>query len=593
MLAYNTPKIHARHGRCKAMSSLSNIPLFSGLSDDARAELEHHTTLHRYEAGTVVVRRGDVGRNLYVVASGRVRVLTEDTGKSASIFMGPGEAFGEMSLLGSSPTSASVVADTPTGIFRIRGDIFHKLFANEPSFRQRVAELLAQRLRIRTSHASYVPTCLLVGLSATFSPKLPEAIKSALDRYVPIFPASRMIGDQQEVDAIGTEIDLWRASNSHEVFLVFVPHGSLPRLQEYLREDDAVVIIESDQRTTELTGLLAARKIDVSIVRVGSAIDRLAQPDEMWSRVLSDLEIERAAIGPIVPRETPEIDALARWMTRRSIGVALGAGAARGLAHLGFLRVLEKAAVPIDFAAGSSIGGIVALLYAMHGSAERAYQMAKSTMGSNRLIRDVSWIPRTSLFRGRKVRRNAERITAGLLMRDLKIPALAVSADLVSGRQAVLDCGSVATAAVATAAIPGVFPIVSQGNTCLVDGGLVSLVPVASLKRHRCGLKIAVNVQPDFGIDENADRAVLYKSLAGVFSIGSVITRAWELLGAAHGVSECAAADIVIRPRVEGKSGNDFDSFEHFVGQGEIATTESIELITSEVSRVLRPRAHR
>jgi NTE family protein len=575
------------------MSSLLNIPLFAGLGDNARVELEHRATLHRYEAGAVLVRRGDVGTDLYVVATGRLCVLTEDTGKSASIFMGPGEAFGEMSLLGSSPTSASVVADTPTAIFRIPSDFFHKLFANEASFRQSVAELLAQRLRIRTSHASYVPTCLLVGLPATFPPRLPEAIKSALDRYVPLFSASRIIGDQQDVDAIGMQIDLWRASNSHEVFLLFAPHGSIARLQEYLREHDAVVIIESERRTTELTDLFDARKIDVSVARVGSAIDRLAQPDEIWSRALPDSEVERAAIGPFEPREAPQIDALARWMTRRSIGVALGAGAARGLAHLGFLRVLEQAAVPIDFAAGSSIGGIVALLYAMHGSAERAYQMAKSTIGSNRLIRDVSWIPRTSLFRGRKVRRNAQQITGGLLMRDLKVPALAVAADLVSGRQAVLDRGLVAAAAVATSAIPGVFPIVSQGNMCLVDGGLVSLVPVAMLKRHRCGLKIAVNVQPDFGTDESADRALLHKSLAGVFSIGSVITRAWELLGAAHGASECAAADIVIRPRVEGTSGNDFDSFEHFVSQGEIAARQSIELITSEVSRVLRPRVQR
>jgi NTE family protein len=575
------------------MSSLTNIPLFEGLSGDARAELEHHTTLHRYESGTVVVRRGDVGRNLYVVASGRVRVLPVDTGKSTSIFMGPGEAFGEMSLLGSSPTSASVIADTPAAIFHTPADIFHRLFSNEPAFRQRVAELLAQRLRIRTSHGSYVPTFLLVGLPATSPAKFPAALSLALERYVPVFPASRIVGNQQEIDAIGMEIDVWRASNSHEVFVVFALHSGLARLQEYLREGDAVVILESDQRTTDLSDMFGARKIDVSIVRVGGAINRLPQPDEIWSRALSDLEIERAAIVPIVPKETPEIDALARWMTRRSIGVALGAGAARGLAHLGFLRVLEKAAVPIDFAAGSSIGGIVALLYAMHGSAERAYQMAKSTIGSNRLIRDVSWIPRTSIFRGRKVRRNAHQIAAGLSMRDLKVPALAVAADLVSGRQAVLDRGSVATALVATAAIPGVFPLVTCGNSCLVDGGLVSLVPVALLKRHRCGLKIAVNVQPDFGIDGDADRSELQKSLAGGFSIGSVITRAWELLGAAHGVSECAAADIVIRPRVDGKSGNDFDSFEHFVGQGELAAMESIELITSEVEKVLRPRVPR
>jgi hypothetical protein len=65
------------------------------------------------------------------------------------------------------------------------------------------------------------------------------------------------------------------------------------------------------------------------------------------------------------------------------------------------------------------------------------------------------------------------------------------------------------------------------------------------------------------------------------------------MLGAAHGVSECAAADIVIRPRVDRTSGSDFDSFEHFVGQGELAAMESIELITSEVNRVLRPRVHR
>jgi NTE family protein len=575
------------------MASLSNIPLFVGLSGDARAELEQHTNLHHYEAGAVVIRRGDVGTDLHVVASGRVRLLPEDTGNSASIFMGPGEAFGEMSLLSSSPTSASVVADTPAAIFLTPADIFHKLYANEPEFRHRVAELLVQRLRIRTSHVSDAPTCLLVGLPATVSPRLPVALKLALDHYVSVFPASRIVCDPQEVDAIGMEIDAWRASNSQEVFVIFAPHSSVARVQEHFQEHDAVVIIESGRRTTDLSATLDARNIDVCVVRVGDAIDRLAQPDEIWSRTLSDVEIERAASSPFVPCDTPQIDALARWMTRRSIGVAMGAGAARGLAHLGFLRVLEEAAVEIDFVVGSSIGGIVALLYAMHGSAEKAYQMARATIGSNRLIRDVSWIPRTALLRGRRIRRNAQEITAGLEMRDMKMPALAVAADFVSGQQVLLDRGSIATALVATAAIPGVLPLVKRGDTYLADGGLVSLVPVALLNRHRCGLKIAVNVQPDFGADESAAQAKLHKSLAGPFSLGSTITRAWDLLGAAHGASECAAADIVIRPRVNGRSGNDFDAFEHFVDQGKLAAIQNIERIRSAANRVLRPRMQR
>jgi NTE family protein len=520
---------------------------------------------------------------------GTVSVRPASGQREFAIVLGPGEVFGEMSLLSGAPVSAAVVAERESQVYLVAADIFDRLFADEPAFRKGVADLLAERLRLRTSRRDGVPTCVLIGLPPSAN-ALRRALVRAVDHYAPVVETSRFGVGARGADALASEIDSWRASaHVGEVCVAALPARSIGELQAHMRPGDAVLLVDDGTSPPDLAS--GDRSIsDVATVRVGIAAHRPAKANEVWSYRLEDAELTVAEdVSEWSAQATPVLDAIARWITRRTIGIALGAGAARGFAHLGVLGVLDAAGVPIDCLSGSSIGGIVALLYAMSGSAEAAYDLARLTLGSSELIRDVSIIPRSAVFRGDKVRRSAERISAGKHLPDLTRPALTVAADLITGERVVLDRGLVASAFLATAAIPGIFPPVKAGEHWLVDGALVNRVPVDLLDRWRCGLKIAVNVT-DVKAEGTELHAELRRAMNSRFGLARVIARSWELLGLAHGAAEAQAADIVVTPRTHLLSGHDFGAISSFVAAGRAATEQELPSILEAVKRVVRPR---
>ena len=568
-------------------TTLADIPLFAGLSDAAKAEAQSTCALREYGAGDVILKPGEIGEFLYAIAMGAVSVIPA-AGQLAFV-LGPGEVFGEMSLLSRAPVSAEVIAARESRIYVITARTFEKLFADEPAFRKGITDLLARRLRLRTSNKERTPTCVLVGLASVPS-ALPKVLVRAVNYYAHV-AETRLVALGEGIEALGSEIDTWRASaNAGEICIAALPAGRLDELPTHTRPGDAVLLVEDGTRLSDVD-LPGDWKIDIATVRVGDATRRPASANEVWSYRLEDAEIAAATVAmEWSPRTAPVLDSIARWIARRTIGIALSAGSARGFAHIGVLGVLDAAGVSVDCLSGSSMGGIVALLYAMSGSADGAYGLARSTLGSNEMIRDVSIFPRSALLRGRKVRRSAERVSTGKYFPDLTRPALVVTADLVTGQRIVLDRGRVASALVATAAIPGVLPPVKTADYWLVDGALVSRVPVDLLARWRCGLKIAVNVVSDAKVEGTDLHAELRRAMNGLFGLGRVITRSWELLGASQGAAEAQAADIVVRPHTHLLSGHDFGAIESFISEGRTAAERELPDILDAVRTLVRPR---
>ena len=117
------------------MKLLTEIGLFAGLSDAAKAEVECRSELRTYSKGEIVLRRGELGRYFYAITKGTVSVHPASDEHDVAILLGPGEIFGEMALLSNSPVSATVVAGRDSEIYAIANRTFDMLFANEPSFR--------------------------------------------------------------------------------------------------------------------------------------------------------------------------------------------------------------------------------------------------------------------------------------------------------------------------------------------------------------------------------------------------------------------------------------------------------------------------
>jgi len=261
----------------------------------------------------------------------------------------------------------------------------------------------------------------------------------------------------------------------------------------------------------------------------------------------------------------------------KKVGLALGGGAARGLAHIGVLEVLEKEGIPVDMIAGTSAGAAVGALYAQGNSAARVKELALDT-GWRRLVSLIDLaLPRSGFIEGTKIKNLLRSIMGDINFSQLKIPLSCVATDIRSGEEVVISDGPVLEAVRASISIPVIFTAVKRGDRYLVDGGLVNPVPVSTVRKMGAELVIAVNVIPPMGV-----RLQLAKETKppGIFQsmLHSFYIATYSLVR-----SNLAGADIVIEPKLPHIGYGDFHRISDSIAQGEIAAQELIEKIKQQL----------
>jgi NTE family protein len=178
------------------------------------------------------------------------------------------------------------------------------------------------------------------------------------------------------------------------------------------------------------------------------------------------------------------------------ISVALGGGGARGLAHIGVLKVLEREGVRIRGLAGTSIGGIIGAAYAAGYGPERIQALAGSA-SIRELLRGRPQGP--GLMGIDRVEEFLHSILEERTFADLRLPFAVTAADLNSGEEVVLREGVVAHAVLATIALPGIFPPQVMGDQRLIDGGALDPVPVRPARQLGGGPVVASVLSPARG----------------------------------------------------------------------------------------------
>jgi len=177
------------------------------------------------------------------------------------------------------------------------------------------------------------------------------------------------------------------------------------------------------------------------------------------------------------------------------IGLALGGGGARGLAHIGVLKVLEREGIAVDMLAGTSMGGVIAAGYAAGLDTvyleEEALRMSRWRNLLPLLDRSL---PGLGLVKGTRVREYLIQHLGDKTFAELGVPLALVAVDLLIGEEVALSCGRVADAVRATISLPGVMAPVGLGERLLVDGGLLNNVPADVVRRMGADVVIAVDV---------------------------------------------------------------------------------------------------
>jgi NTE family protein len=301
---------------------------------------------------------------------------------------------------------------------------------------------------------------------------------------------------------------------------------------------------------------------------------------------------------PAPPQQsTPVAEAKPAPSTRPKIGVALEGGGALGEAHIGVLKWFEEHHIPIDYLAGTSMGGLVGGMYATGKPANQLQEIVRTAnwpllLGGGTPYEDLSFrrkedaraVPNSvqvglkhgaalppGLNTGHQINLLIDRETIDysniLSFDDLPIPFRCVSTELISGQAYVFQSGSLSDAMRATISIPGVFAPVRQGDKIFVDGGMVDNLPTDVVRKMGADVVIAIHLELS---------PASAKEIQGAFS---VLGRSVALVIAETEIRGMAGADLIVKADMEEFSSTDYQKTEQLIQRGYDGAQEKAQIL--------------
>jgi NTE family protein len=263
----------------------------------------------------------------------------------------------------------------------------------------------------------------------------------------------------------------------------------------------------------------------------------------------------------------------ARHLAGLSVGVALGAGSARGYAHVGVLRVFDRLKLPVDYIAGTSIGGAVAAMFALgHPPAEIATKLAAAGDAVFRLT-----LPTRGMLSNASLQKQMRAIGGNSRIEDLPMPLALTATDLISRREVVFRSGLLWPAVMASVTIPGVYPAQMMGEYTLVDGGLSNPVPASVVAAMGADVVIAVKL---LGHGVRGPQDVESVEPRGVPpSVLEVMMRSFEIVQSHVPASASDVATVVVAPEFDAGRGLGLRNFRdgmRYIENGERAAEASL-----------------
>ena len=465
--------------------------IIESLDRSALADLEASFEWYGVCGGTILFQEGDAAHDAFVLVAGRLGVYLEaELGARLTAQIGPGELVGEMALISGEPRSATVVALRDSEVVRIPRQAVERLMGTSPQLMLYVVRLLVDRLR------------------RSQRPSLPQATKTLAFIPVDDEPLEQDFADriQKGFSTLSVRVGLIGSVNSqlsaeaiaaieeqHDLVLYLGDRRCSAWSSRCLRQADHVVFVadadykpdaDTDTQISDVRRL--HRAADLMLLNKADAIE----PDgaTRWLGRLSPDRIFHARGG-----NSADYARVARLTTGRAVGLVLSGGGARGFAHVGAIRALEAAGIPIDLVGGTSMGAVVGCGVAAGRSTQEIAARLRSGFVETNPVNDYT-LPLFSLVRGRKMARLLREHCGDRVIENLWKNFFCISSNLSTGKVSLHQQGLVWRALRASTAIPGVVPpFIDQGQV-LVDGGIMNNFPADIMSSQARGMVVGVDV---------------------------------------------------------------------------------------------------
>jgi predicted acylesterase/phospholipase RssA/CRP-like cAMP-binding protein len=491
-------------------AAASASPLLQRMSVELRSSFLARLKTEQVASGATLMLAEETGDALYLIVSGRLRVLSRESGGAAIAELGRGDTVGEASLMTGERRSASVVALRDSLVARLDRDRFRELIEAFPLEMMAVfAGQMAQRSReaaSRTGRSDRPPASMaLLALTAgveveTFSRRFAGELKT-FGEVLAVSSATPAVRAAQPGSDGGLVAWLNDQESSYRQVLYEADHDDSRWTQRCVRQADRVYLIAEAQAdptvvAAHMFDLIpqhaaanSGKEFDLVLLHAGG--DAMPQGTATW----------RAAFPGVRTHHHVRLDRdddfarMARAANHRLVGLTLGGGFALGIAHVGVIRAMRELNVPIDCVGGTSMGAVIAAECALGFAYEPMLDVIVNGCAAS--LKGDYTLPVVAFLSGAKLGRTLGKYLEHLCVEDFWLPYFSISASLRYASMRVHDRGDALRSVLASCRAPGMFPPLPWGDDLLVDGGLVNNIPADVMRGFVPGGTVfAVDVSP-------------------------------------------------------------------------------------------------
>ena len=503
-----------------------------GLSNDEVQLVTEAVEWVEYESGDVIFSQDDPGDSMLLVAEGRSKITVTQTDGSEKFvdYLNVGEHFGEMAILTGQDRAVTMVAVMDTKMLELNRPQFQQLLRKVPQLANNVSRALGYRLRRETTGKKMRSVSRVIGIInssdhandiAMYERTVSQLAAAFDDQSVPI----RIVTDNANAIAnhkpthvseiprnmTPTAKAQWvhqRLSEeiSHEGHtLVCLSNADTESLNRILVQCEQLFWLsapwKASEARTKLATLLRSEKQLEAKIHWGWMLPEGFKPENIPPSPANlpqpDFKIVVGRSGAPSRLERMSISRLLRFIRKTRLGLALGGGAARGLAHLGVLKAFEAEGIYFDTIAGTSAGALMAVPYAYGVSPDECTEAFRRDLTPGWLFRHLpkgnEWY---MLYQFRMGKWDAllRRHVGDAKLEQMLTPVSTVAADLITGRQVVRDRGDATHAILESINIPSISKPIMRDGMALVDGGIINNVPSDILPERGADLVVGVNI---------------------------------------------------------------------------------------------------
>lgn len=556
-----------------AKHDLRRIPFFSDLPDEALDAIAQRLQREHYHKDATIFLEDEPGDCMYIIESGQVKVVSEKGGQEKILaYLGPGNFFGEGAVLLGERRSATVRVVIDVHLLVLRKDDLDELLRQHGAIALMLTRELSRRLGRTIQAPIQREEFTLIAAVGSATPTLARYLAQVTGEDVLLFDLGGLAHVTLNQAALAqAHVFLTRGEDA-------LTAEALPGRLGTLVEQYYWVLLAIAPYETPLT-LKAVALADITVHLGAENVTRVKNlaPKGLWHADENAAALQR----------------LARKIAQRQVGIALSSGNARGMAHIGVLKVLEEEGIPIDMIAATSAGAVFGALYAAGHPIGKVIEFAVNVQRQYNFLSgfrywDFRIPPRSGLIKGDMVLNYFRHWLSNKTFDELSIPLYIVAADLLSGEEIVFDRGPVAEAVRASMSVIGILEPAYVAGRFLIDGGAINPVPTQLLADKGMNIILASNVIPS--LEDRLHRRE-QKREGRVPNVLGIVMGAMEIMESEIIKSRMGPVDILIQPDSARYGTFEYDRVHELVRCGEEAARSQVPHIRQLLAP--RPRAPR